>query len=139
MIKEFWINLPVKSIKKSKDFFTRLGFSFNTQHGNTDTSLSLVIGQKNVVVMLFDEPTFKGFTGAELADAKQSAEVLLSIDAESKEEVDEMVKKAVEAGGKSTHKPYEMQGWMYGCVFSDLDGHRWNVLHMDMSKMPKGS
>jgi len=138
MIKEFWINLPVKDIKKSKDFFTKLGFSFNTQHGNTDHSLSLVVGQKNVVIMLFDEPTFKNFAKTKIADTKQSSEVLLSIDAENKEGVDEMAKKAIEAGGKSDHKPKEMQGWMYGCIFSDLDGHRWNVLYMDMSKMPKG-
>jgi predicted lactoylglutathione lyase len=138
MIKKFWINLPVKDIKKSKEFFTKLGFSFNTKHGNTDHSLSLLVGEKSAVVMLFDERTFKGFTNIELANTKQSSEVLLSIDAESKEEVDEMAKKAIEAGGKSDHKPYEMQGWMYGCIFSDPDGHRWNVLHMDMSKMPKG-
>ena len=137
MTKEFWISLPVRDIKKSKEFFTRLGFSFNTLHGNTDHSASLIIGQKKVVVMLFDEPTFKSFTSHELANTKEVTEMLLSIDAESKEEVDEMAKKAVDAGGMSTHKPAEMKGWMYGCLFTDLDGHRWNVLYMDMSKMPK--
>ncbi len=135
MVKEFWINLPVKDVTKSKIFFQTLGFSFG-QHGNTATSASLQIGQKNLVVMLFDEATFKGFTSGEIAP-ENTAEVLLSIDAESKEEVDEMVKKAVEAGGTSNHIPSEMTGWLYGCVFKDLDGHRWNVLHMDMSKMPK--
>jgi len=63
--------------------------------------------------------------------------VLLSFDAASKEEVDELAAKAIAAGGTSSHKPYEMQGYMYGCVFSDLDGHRWNVLHMDMSKVTR--
>ena len=60
---------------------------------------------------------------------------MLSIDAESKEEVDEIAQKALDAGGKTNHQPGEMQGWMYGCVFSDIDGHKWNVLYMDMSKM----
>ncbi len=137
MAKEFWINLPVKDIKKSKEFFTKLGFSFNTKHGNTDNSACLLVGQKNIVVMLFDEPTFKSFTNSEVADTKQATEVLLSIDAESKEEVDEMANKAIGAGGTSNHKPTKMQGWMYSCVFSDIDGHRWNVLYMDVSKMPK--
>jgi predicted lactoylglutathione lyase len=137
MTKQFWVNLPVKDINRSKEFFTTLGFQFNTQRGNGPNSACLLVGEKNIVVMLFDEPTFKSFTGTGISDAATSAEVLLSIDAESKEEVDEMAKKAVAAGGSSTHKPSEMQGFMYGCVFSDPDGHRWNVLYMDMSKMPK--
>ncbi len=136
-MKQFWINLPVKDVQRSKEFFTRLGFKFNTRYGDQPNSASLLLGDKDVVVMLFDEPTFKGFTNTEIAAQKQT-EVLLSVDAQSKEEVDEMAKKAVEAGGASDHKPSEMKGWMYGCVFSDLDGHRWNVLHMDMDKMPKG-
>lgn len=138
MTKEFWINLPVKDIKKSKAFFTELGFPLNTQYGNSDHSASLLIGQKKVVVMLFDETAFKSFSNNEIADTKQATEVLLSIDAESKEEVDEMVMKAVNAGGKSNHKPSEMKGWMYGCVFTDLDGHQWNVLYMDTHKAPRG-
>jgi predicted lactoylglutathione lyase len=136
MIKQFWINLPVKNIKKSTEFFTQLGFKFNTQQGNGENSACMLIGDKNVVAMLFDETTFKGFTNTGIADTSNATEILLSIDAESKEEVDDMAKKAVSAGGKSTHKPGEMQGFMYGCLFTDLDGHRWNVLYMDMSKMP---
>ena len=58
--------------------------------------------------------------------------MLLSIDAQSKEEVDAMVQKAIEAGGTSNHKPSEMKGWMYGCVFTGIDGHKWNVLYMDL-------
>jgi len=137
MVKEFWLSLPVKDIKKSRAFFDKLGFKFNTQNGNTDTSAALMVGEKNVVVMLFEEPAFKGFTNTEVADTKQGTEVLLSFDAQSKEEVDAVAEKSIEAGGKTDHKPYEMQGWMYGCVFTDIDGHKWNVLHMDYSKMPK--
>jgi len=61
---------------------------------------------------------------------------LISIDAESREEVDEWAKKVTAAGGNVFAQPAENQGWMYGCAFADLDGHRWNVLYMDMSKMP---
>lgn len=133
-MKQFWINLPVKDISKSKVFFTQLGFRFNSTHGNTPTSACMLLGDKDVVVMLFDEPTFKGYI-SNGALAANSTEVLLSIDAESKEEVDELVAKAIAAGGASNHKPSPMTGWMYGSVFTDPDGHRWNILHMDMSKM----
>ena len=137
MAKEFWLNLPVKDITKSKAFFADLGFKFNPQY-QSDNSASLLLGEKNIVVMLFEEPTFKGFTSNPIADTQQGTEVLLSFDAQSKEEVDEIVQKVLDAGGTSNHKPTEMTGWMYGCVFTDIDGHRWNILHMDMSKMPQG-
>lgn len=136
MTKEIWINLPVKDINKSKEFFTQLGFLLNPGPGNTADSASFLIGNKKVVMMLFTESTFKNFTGNEIADAKKATEVLFSIDAESREEVDEMANKAVKAGGTIFGQPKESQGWMYGCGFADLDGHRWNVLYMDMSKMP---
>jgi hypothetical protein len=135
MINDLWINLPVKDVALSRAFFKELGFTFNTQHGNSNNSASLLVGKKNTVVMLFDEQTFKGFTNCQVADITQSTEVLLSIGVESKDEVDELAKKAVAAGGSSNHQPKEMQGWMYGCLFTDLDGHRWNVLYMDMTKM----
>jgi len=135
--KQIWINLPVKDLNESKEFFTQLGFSVNRGPGNTDENASLVIGDKNVVVMLFPEPTFKKFTGSDIANTTQGTEVLITIGAESKEEVDEMVKKVVKAGGTIHDKPDDNQGWLYGAGFADLDGHRWNVLYMDMSKMPK--
>lgn len=135
-MKQFWINLPVKDIKRSKDFFSTMGFKFNPNYGDNPNSASLLVGDKDVVVMLFDQPTFKSFINCDLAN--KSTEVLLSIDAQSKEEVDEMASKAIAAGGSSDHKPSAMNGWMYGCVFADPDGHRWNVLYMDMSKMPRG-
>lgn len=137
MTKEIWINLPVKNVKRSKEFFTAIGFRLNTQYGNSDTSASLIVGSKNVVVMLFEDATFEGFTSSKVADTKQFAEVLFSIDAESREEVDELAKKAAAAGGVVFGQPGEKDGWMYGCAFSDPDGHRWNVLYMDMSKMPR--
>ena len=136
MTKQFWINLPVKDLAKSKVFFTKLGFSFNTNHSNSN-QLQLVIGDTNAIVMLFPESTFKNFTRHQIVDTKQATEVLFSIDAESREEVDELAKKAIMAGGKIIGQPAENEGWMYGCVFADLDGHLWNVLYMDVNMMPK--
>ncbi|WP_379146877.1 VOC family protein [Paenibacillus sp. sgz500992] len=135
MAGQIWINLPVKDINKSKDFFTEIGFSLNQGHGSADDKASLVIGDKNVIVMLFTESTFERFTGNNIADTTKGTEVLFTIGADSKEEVDEMVTKVGKAGGSIYGKPHD-QGWMYGAGFADLDGHRWNVLYMDMSKFP---
>ncbi len=131
-----WINLPVKDVNISRDFFTQIGFKLNTQYGNSEHSASFFVG--NIVVMLFNEATFKSFTQNELTDTKTSNEVLFSIGAASKADVDEIAKKAAEAGGIVFSEPAESQGWMYGCAFLDPDGHRWNSLYMDMSKIPKG-
>jgi uncharacterized protein len=137
MIKEIWVNLPVKDVTKSKAFFSAIGFSLNERYGNSEQSASFLVGSKNVVLMLFNESQFKGFTRHELTDTAKSTEVLFSIDAESPEETDALAKKVAEAGGAVFAKPGWNQGWMYGFGFTDPDGHRWNVLHMDFSKMPK--
>ena len=138
MTKEFWVNLPVKDVKRSRDFFTEIGFTLNQRYGNSDESASFLIGDKNVVLMLFSEPIFKGFTSNEISDTRRASEVLFSIDAETREEVDALAKRVRDAGGTIFGGPGEKQGWMYGFGFTDPDGHRWNVLYMDMSKMPKG-
>jgi uncharacterized protein len=91
MMKEFWITLPAKDLSKSKEFFTKLGFTLNPRFSNSDEMVGLMIGDKKIIVNLVPETTFKNFTGNEIADTKQATEVLLSIDAESREEVDEMV------------------------------------------------
>ncbi|MGO4772165.1 VOC family protein [Flavobacterium sp. W22_SRS_FK3] len=134
MTKQIWLNLPVKNVAKAKDFFWKMGFSFNEQH-DTPSSTCMVIGEGNFVVMLFEELLFKSFSQNELTDPNSSSEILISIDAESKEEVDALEEKVKEAGGTVFSPPAESQGWMYGFGFSDLDGHRWNVLHMDFSKL----
>jgi uncharacterized protein len=138
MTKEFWVNLPVKDINRSRKFFTEIGFSLNQKYGNSEESASFLIGDKNVVLMLFSEPVFKGFIRTEISDTSQSTEVLFSIDAENREEVDALAKKVSKAGGTIFSQPEEHQGWMYGFGFTDPDDHRWNVLYMDMSKIPKG-
>ncbi|AHM62764.1 hypothetical protein D770_22585 [Flammeovirgaceae bacterium 311] len=137
MTKELWINLPVKDVNRSKAFFTSLGFSFNPQYSNGEDGACLIVGERNVAVMLFKETAFEGFAGTNVADVKQGTEVLFSIDAESPEEVDALARKVVEAGGTIYGEPGYKDGWMYGCGFIDPDGHRWSVLHMDMERMPR--
>lgn len=138
MTKELWINQPVKDVAKSTEFFTGLGFSLNEEHGKSDQSACLLIGGKNIVVMLFAESMFKTFIKNEISDPAQGGEVLFSFDAESPFEVDELAEKARKGGATIISEPADIQGWMYGFVFADPDGHRWNVLYMDMSRMPKG-
>ncbi|UPZ17439.1 VOC family protein [Flavobacterium humidisoli] len=135
MTKQIWLNLPVKDVAKAKDFFWKIGFSFNEQH-DTPSSTCMVVGEGYFVVMLFEEMLFSSFSQNSITDTKSSSEVLISIDAESREEVDELAEKVKEAGGNVFAPPAESQGWMYGCGFADLDGHRWNVLFMDFSKLP---
>lgn len=131
MIKELWLNLPVKNIEESRDFFLEIGFNTNPSPGNSAHSASLLIGSKNIVLMLFQEEVFQSFTGIEINDTSKSSEVLFSIGAESRAEVDEMAEKVVAAGGTIYSKASEVQSWMYSVGFADLDGHRWNMLYMD--------
>ncbi len=134
-----WLNLPVKDIEKSKAFFKKIGFQSNPIHDNASHLASFLIGEHNFVMMLFPEEAFKTFTNHEIADTGKGTEVLINIDADSREEVEEMAARVRKAGGKIYAEPGEADGWMYACGFEDLDGHRWCVLHMDMSKMPKGN
>jgi predicted lactoylglutathione lyase len=136
MTKELWINLPVKDVKKSKEFFTKIGFTPEESHETADMTC-VKVGEKNISVLLFAEETLKGFMKSVISDTQAGSEMMISFDAESREEVDEMASKVFEAGGNIFSEPAEIQGWMYGFAFADLDGHRWNMLYMDLSKMPK--
>ena len=136
MTKQIWLNLPVKDIGRSKEFFTALDFSFKENRSNA-TMLAMMVGDNNFPVMLFEESAFKKVVQNEITDTILSSEILISVDAQSREEVDQFAQKVTAAGGDVFAKPAENQGWMYGCAFSDPDGHRWNVLYMDMEKMPK--
>ncbi|WP_187262423.1 VOC family protein [Pontibacter beigongshangensis] len=135
MATKIFINLPVKDLNRSKEFFTKLGFGFNEQFTD-EKAACLVIGE-NLFSMLLTEPFFKGFTKKEIADASKSTEVLIAIDVESREKVDEMVSKAVAAGGSVYMDPQD-HGWMYQHSFADPDGHQWEVMYMDESAIPQG-
>jgi len=134
MSKNIFVNLPVKDLSKSMEFFTKLGFKFNPQFTD-DKAACMIIGE-NIYAMLLLEKFFKTFTKKEISDAKKSTEVLIAIDTESREKVDEMINKAVKAGGSIYNKPQD-HGWMYGHSFADLDGHQWEVLYMDEDAIPK--
>jgi len=136
MPKQIFVNLPVKDLKKSMDFFSRLGFSFNLQFTD-EKAACLIINDGSIYAMLLTEPMFRNFTKKEIADATKITEVIIALDIESREKVDEMVKKAVEAGGSIYADPQD-HGWMYQHGFEDPDGHQWELLYMDMDKIPQG-
>ncbi|EMG35897.1 putative lactoylglutathione lyase [Desulfocurvibacter africanus PCS] len=134
MAKQIFVNLPVKDLDKSKEFFGKLGFGFDEQF--TDENAACLIIGENIYAMLLTEPLFKTFTRKEISDARNSTEVLIAMDAGSRAEVDEMVSKARQAGGSIYMEPMD-QGWMYGHSFADLDGHQWEIVYMDMAAMPQ--
>ena len=134
MATKIFVNLPVKDLDKSKEFFISLGFAFNPQFTD-DKAACLVIGE-NIFAMLLREEFFKTFTNKEIADATKTTEALIAIDAASRQEVDDLVKKAAEAGGSIYRNP-EDHGWMYGHSFADLDGHQWEILFMDATALPQ--
>ena len=136
MSKEIWINLPVRDVNRSKEFFSRIGFAPNEEHAKKDMAC-FTVGEKKMTVLFFAEETFTGLTKSAVSDARAGAEVLISFDAESPEEVDETARKVFEAGGRIFSEPAEIQGWMYGFAFADPDGHRWNMVFMDFGKLPK--
>lgn len=131
---QIFVNLPVKDLNKSKAFFEKLDFTFNPQFTD-DTAACMVIAD-NIFAMLLTHAKFKEFTPKEIADTSKTTEVLNCISMESKEKVNGMVDKALEAGGSEVRDPQDY-GFMYGRSFNDLDGHIWEVMWMDMSQMPQ--
>jgi len=123
-----FVNLPVKDLDRSVEFFTGLGFSFDPRF--TDETATQMIVSDDAFVMLLVEDKFKDFTKKELVDATTQTEVIMALSAESREGVDDLADKALAAGGSPANEPLEM-GFMYGRSFQDVDGHLWEVIWMD--------
>lgn len=131
---QIFVNLPVKDLSKTIKFFTKLGFKFNPQF--TDKNATCMIIGENIFAMLLVEKFFKTFTKKKIADTMKTTEIINALAVDSRKKVNDMVNNALKAGGKEPRKPQD-HGWMYGRSFQDLDGHLWEVFHMDESKMPK--
>lgn len=132
---QIFINLPVQDLQKSIDFFTKLGFTFNPQFTD-ETATCMIINDGASYAMLLTVPKFQQFIpGKDVIDAKKHTEVLTALSFESREAVDAMADKAVAAGGRDYRR--EDLGFMYTRVIEDLDGHLWELFHMDMSQMPQ--
>ena len=131
---QIFLNLPIKNMERSQAFFAALGYSFNPQFTN-DKGACMVVQEGSIYVMLLVESFFQTFTKKAIADASKTTEMLVCLSCESRAAVDELVRKAVAAGGKVPNAPQD-HGNMYGHGFEDLDGHIWELAYMDMAAAP---
>ena len=135
MSSKIFVNLPVKNLKKSMDFFTKVGFKNNPQFTD-DTAACMVISEE-IYVMILTEAKFKTFTPKPIADATKSTEVLVALSRDSRADVDDIVRKAKSSGGATYAEPKDY-GFMYQHGFQDPDGHIWEVLWMDPKAIQQG-
>ena len=133
MPRNLYVNLPVKDLDRTVDFFDALGFSFNPKF--TDENATCMVINDTTSVMLLVDPFFAGFTNKPLVDAHAGTEVILALSLDSREHVDAFIARAVAAGASTTIEPKDY-GFMYQQSFADLDGHQWEVFWMDESQMP---
>ena len=131
---KIFVNLPVRDLQRTKAFFSALGFSFNPQF--TDEKAACLVISDTIYAMLLVEPFFKTFTSKEIADTKRTAEAILAISVESRAKVDEILAKALAAGG-SEPRAKQDHGWMYGRSLHDVDGHLWEFFFMDEAAVPQ--
>ncbi|WP_405020711.1 VOC family protein [Kitasatospora sp. NBC_00070] len=132
MAKMIFVNLPVKNLDKSIEFFEAVGYSFNPQF--TDETASCMVISDTIFAMLLTEARFADFTKKPIADATASTEVITALSADSRAEVDELVDKAIAAGAGAVNDPMDL-GFMYSRSFQDLDGHQWEYVWMDQAAM----
>lgn len=135
MATQIFVNLPVKDLKRSVEFFTKLDYKFNPQF--TDENATCMIVGENIFVMLLVESFFKTFTKKELCDATRSTEVLLCVSADSRAKVNQLVAQAV-AAGATTPSESKDYGFMYQHGFEDLDGHLWELIYMEPGAAGEG-
>lgn len=132
-VKQIFVNLPVKDLRVSIDFFTKVGFSFD-QNFTNEQATCMIIGE-NIYAMLLTEEFYSTFIMKNIADTTKDNELMTALSVSSRHEVDQMVDRAMAAGGRFDKT--EDHGWMYGRYFEDPDGHIWQIFFMDMNAMPK--
>jgi predicted lactoylglutathione lyase len=134
MSKKIFINLPVTDLQKSMNFYTAIGLTNNPQF--TDQTAACMVLSEEIFVMLLSHPKFKEFITKEIGNAHTSTSVINSLSVDSVDEVNDMAEKAIKAGGKEAGEAKDY-GFMQQRSFEDPDGHLWEVLYMDMTKMPR--
>jgi predicted lactoylglutathione lyase len=135
MAKQIFINLAVKDLQKSMDFYTALGFTNNPQF--SDETGKCMVWSDNIFVMLLTHEKFEKFATKPIADTKSALAGLFSLSLDSLEEVNKVVTNGLKSGGI---EPHEMRdyGFMQQRTIEDFDGHTWEVFYMDMTKFPVG-
>jgi predicted lactoylglutathione lyase len=127
MLNAIFVNLPIENLKNSVAFFTALGFTFNEQF--TDEESTCMIVSENIYVMVLEKRKFSSFTSRKIAD-KDTTEVTLSFSCSSADEVSSLSEKAFALGAKRVNDP-EDHGFMFSWGFEDLDGHMWDLFWMN--------
>ncbi len=130
--KSIFVNLPVKDIPKTREFWTKLGFSFNEQFSD-DKALCLVLNEGSMYSMLISHELFSTFTNRSIADAS-TTQVITALEVESREMVDEIVALAL-SNGATRYRESADHGWMYYDSFADLDGHQWEIMYSDVNQI----
>jgi len=133
MAKQIFINLAVKDLQKSMDFYTALGFTNNQQF--SDDSGKCMVWSENIFVMILTHEKFSTFATKPLADTKSKLAGLFSLSVDSIDEVNSILANGLKAGGT---EPHEMRdyGFMQQRTIEDFDGHTWEVFYMDLAKFP---
>jgi predicted lactoylglutathione lyase len=135
MATKIFVNLPVRDLRRSVGFFTKLGYKFNPQF--TDETAACMIVSEDIFVMLLTREKFKEFTPMAICDATKSTEVLVCLSCESRDQVNDMVGKAVASGG-TKYAESKDHGFVYQHGFQDLDGHIWELIYMEPSAIKQG-
>lgn len=135
MNRMIFINLPVTDLAVARSFYTDLGFTVNEMF--SDAQATSIVISDSIVVMLLVEDRFKDFINGEIGHPHDATSAIYCLSADSPQEVDELVGKALASGGKPW-KDLMQDGPMYGHSFADPDGHVWEVLHMDMDQLGDG-
>ena len=133
MKSQIFINLPVKDLEKSMNFYTKMGFSNNPNF--SDDSAKCMVFSEEIYVMLLTHDRFKTFITKPITDVSKTISALLSISVESVDKMNEIVTNALTAGGNEPIEPKD-HGFMQQRTLEDLDGHTWEIFFMDMSKFP---
>jgi predicted lactoylglutathione lyase len=126
--RKLFVNIPVADVQRSIDFFEALGFSFNTQF--TDATATCMLVGEDAYFMLLTREKFGDFTMRPVSEPWDETGALFALTVDSRGEVDEMVRKAIAAGGAPALEPKD-HGFMYQSGFFDPDGHHWEVFWMD--------
>ncbi|WP_278381112.1 VOC family protein [Chryseobacterium arthrosphaerae] len=132
-INQIYVNLPIKDVQKTRDFWTKLGFSVNEQFSD-EKAICVIMKENHIYAMFLKEEFFQTFTNRPFAKG-DTTQVLLAIGVDNREDVDRIINTAIENGGSKYSEPMD-HGWMYQSAFADIDGHQWEVMHADMSKLP---
>lgn len=128
--KKIWANLGVKDVAQTRAFYTALGFKSNEGLEKGKELTSFLVGDDAFIVHFFQKEGLEKFLNEELADLKLGSEMIFSLSAGSKDEVNAWAEEVRNAGGKILSEPAEFGEGYYGFTFSDPDGHKWNVFHM---------